>query len=175
MIFYCKYINIVFHTVALKQVDSIEYNQMEAIKTNILGTQNVISACIENNVDQLICISTDKYVSPVNLYGGTTKLYLEKLIIYAFEYSGYKLKSCVLRYSNVIGSRGTFIPIFLNQKDKGEFIVTNTKMTKFTLTINQVTTFILNCVTISKGGDIFVPKLPKYTLLQVCELINKKI
>ena len=167
----CKEIDIVFHTAALKQVDSIEYNPMEAIKTNVLGTQNVVMACIENNVDQLIGISTDKCVAPANLYGAT-KLCLEKLIISAYEYSGFKLKTCVLRYGNVIGSRGSVVPIFLNQKDQGEFTVTNSEMTRFTLTIQEACTFILNCVTLSKGGEIFVPKLPKYTLLQLCKIIN---
>lgn len=167
----CKDIDIVFHTAALKQVDSIEYNPMEAIKTNILGTQNVIMACIENNVDQLIGISTDKCVSPANLYGAT-KLCLEKLIISAYEYSAYKLKTCVLRYGNVVGSRGSVVPLFLNQKDKGEFTVTDSRMTRFTLTIQEACNFIVNCVTLSKGGEIFVPKLPKYTLPQLCKIIN---
>ena len=167
----CKDIEIVFHTAALKQVDAIEYNPMEAIKTNVLGTQNVISACIENDVEQLIGISTDKCVSPSNLYGAT-KLCLEKLIISACEYSAFKLKTCVLRYGNVVGSRGSVVPIFLNQKDKEEFTVTDTRMTRFTLTIEEACNFILNCVTISKGGEIFVPKLPKYTLPQLCNVIN---
>lgn len=167
----CKHIDIVFHTAALKQVDSIEYNPMEAIKTNVLGTQNVVMACIENNVDQLIGISTDKCVAPANLYGAT-KLCLEKLIISAYEYSAFKLKTCVLRYGNVVGSRGSVVPIFLNQKDKGEFTVTDNRMTRFTLTIEEACNFILNCVSISKGGEIFVPKLPKYTLPQLCKVIN---
>jgi UDP-N-acetylglucosamine 4,6-dehydratase len=166
-----KKIDIVFHTAALKQVEAIEYNPMEAIKTNILGTQNVIMACIENNVEQLIGISTDKCVAPVNLYGAT-KLCLEKLIISAYEYSAFKLKTCVLRYGNVVGSRGSVIPIFLNQKNKGEFTVTDNRMTRFTLTIQEACNFILNCVSISKGGEIFVPKLPKYTLPQLCKVIN---
>ena len=167
----CKDIDIVFHTAALKQVDSIEYNPMEAIKTNVLGTQNVVMACIENNVDQLIGISTDKCVAPANLYGAT-KLCLEKLIISAYEYSAFKLKTCVLRYGNVVGSRGSVVPIFFNQKDKGEFTVTDDRMTRFTLTIEEACNFILNCVSISKGGEIFVPKLPKYTLPQLCKIIN---
>lgn len=167
----CKNIDIVFHTAALKQVDAIEYNPMEAIKTNILGTQNVIMGCIENNVNQLIGISTDKCVAPVNLYGAT-KLCLEKLIISAYEYSGEKLKTCVLRYGNVVGSRGSVVPIFLNQKEKGEFTVTDKRMTRFTLTIEEACNFILNCVTLSKGGEIFVPKLPKYSLTQLCKVIN---
>ena len=167
----CKDIDIVFHTAALKQVDAIEYNPMEAVKTNILGTQNVVMACIENNVEQLIGISTDKCVAPANLYGAT-KLCLEKLIISAYEYSAYKLKTCVLRYGNVVGSRGSVVPIFLNQKNNGEFTVTDERMTRFTLTIQEACNFILNCVTISKGGEIFVPKLPKYTLPQLCKVIN---
>lgn len=167
----CKDIDIVFHTAALKQVDAIEYNPMEAIKTNIIGTQNVIMACIDNNVDQLIGISTDKCVAPANLYGAT-KLCLEKLIISAYEYSAYKLKTCVLRYGNVVGSRGSVVPIFLDQKDKGEFTVTDRRMTRFTLTIQEACNFIVNCVTVSKGGEIFVPKLKKYTLPQLCNVIN---
>jgi len=167
----CKDINIVFHTAALKQVDAIEYNPMEAIKTNIIGTQNVIMACIDNNVNQLIGISTDKCVAPANLYGAT-KLCLEKLIISAYEYSAYKLKTCVLRYGNVVGSRGSVVPIFLDQKDKGEFTVTDRRMTRFTLTIQEACNFIVNCVTVSKGGEIFVPKLKKYTLPQLCNVIN---
>lgn len=167
----CKNIDIVFHTAALKQVDAIEYNPMEAIKTNVLGTQNVVMACIENNVKQLIGISTDKCVAPANLYGAT-KLCLEKLIISAYEYSAYKLKTCVLRYGNVVGSRGSVVPIFLNQKNNGKFTVTDERMTRFTLTIQEACNFILNCVTLSKGGEIFVPKLPKYTLPQLCQVIN---
>lgn len=167
----CKNIDIVFHAAALKQVDAIEYNPMEAIKTNVLGTQSVIMACIENNVKQLIGISTDKCVAPANLYGAT-KLCLEKLIISAYEYSAFKLKTCVLRYGNVVGSRGSVVPIFLNQKDKGEFTVTDKRMSRFTLTIEEARNFILNCVSISKGGEIFVPKLPKYTLPQLCKIIN---
>lgn len=169
----CKNINIVFHAAALKQVDAIEYNPMEAIKTNILGTQNVVMACIKNNVDQLIGISTDKCVAPVNLYGAT-KLCLEKLIISGREYSGNKLNTCVLRYGNVVGSRGSVVPLFKKQNEKGSFTVTDKRMTRFTLTIQEAANFILNCVSIAKGGEIFVPKLPKYTLPQLCKVINPK-
>ena len=165
-------INIVFHAAALKQVDSIEYNPMEAIKTNITGTQNVIMACIENNIDKLVGISTDKCVSPANLYGAT-KLCLEKLIIHAHEYSAFNLKTCVVRYGNVIGSRGSVVPIFLDQQNSGKFTVTNKKMTRFTLTIDQALNFVINSTIISKGGEIFVPKLHKYNLLQLCSIIKK--
>ena len=167
----CTDINIVFHAAALKQVDSIEYNPMEAIKTNVLGTQNVVMACINKNVEQLIGVSTDKCVAPVNLYGAT-KLCLEKLIISGRKYSANKLNSCVLRYGIVIGSRGSVVPIFKNQINEGRFTVTDKRMTRFTLTIQEAANFILNCTTIAKGGEIFIPKLPKYTLPQLCNILN---
>ena len=162
-------IDIVIHAAALKQVDSIEYNPYEAIKTNIIGTQNVIDACIYKNVKQLIGISTDKCVEPCNLYGAT-KLCLEKLILSANFLSQNKTKACVLRYGNVVSSRGSVIPIFLNQKGK-EFTVTHPDMTRFTLTQNQAMFFILNCISISNGGEIFVPKLQKYSIKQLCKVI----
>ena len=167
----CTDIDIVFHAAALKQVDAIEYNPMEAIKTNVLGTQNVVMACINKNVRQLVGVSTDKCVAPVNLYGAT-KLCLEKLIISGRKYSANKLNTCVLRYGNVIGSRGSVVPIFKNQKNEGKFTVTDKRMTRFTLTIQEACTFILNCSSIATGGEIFVPKLPKYTLPQLCKIIN---
>ena len=107
----------------------------------------------------------------MNLYGAT-KLCLEKLVITAYEYSAFRLKTCVLRYGNVIGSRGSVVPIFKKQNEKGKFTVTDKRMTRFTLTIEEASNFILNCVSISKGGEIFVPKLPKYTLPQLCKVIN---
>lgn len=168
----CKGIDIVFHAAALKQVDSIEYNPMEGVNTNVIGTNNVVIACIDNNVEQLIGISTDKCVAPVNLYGAT-KLCLEKLILSGQIYSGNKLRTCVLRYGNVIGSRGSVVPLFKSMKNSGLFTVTDKRMTRFTLTIEEASTFILNCVTMSNGGEIFVPKLPKYTLPQLCRVINE--
>tara|TARA_Y100001970_G_C14184691_1_gene831883 strand:- start:361 stop:1392 length:1032 start_codon:yes stop_codon:yes gene_type:complete len=166
-----KGIDIVFHTAALKQVDTIEYNPMEAIKTNIMGTQNVIDACINNNVSQLIGVSTDKCVSPVNLYGAT-KLVLEKLIIAGYQLSSFKLKTCVLRYGNVMGSRGSVIHLFKKQSSQGFFTVTDEKMTRFNITLDEACKFIINCVCISGGGEIFVPKLEKYSLKQLCTIIN---
>jgi len=169
--FAMKGVDIVFHAAALKQVDSIEFNPMEAIKTNILGTESIIEACIHNNVKQLVGISTDKSVCPVNLYGAT-KICLEKLIIAGYEYSNTNLKTCVLRYGNVIGSRGSVVPIFKKQSQDGIFTVTDKRMTRFTLTINEACNFILNCSIISNGGEIFVPKLPTYTINQLCNVIN---
>jgi UDP-N-acetylglucosamine 4,6-dehydratase len=167
-----KNVDVIFHAAAMKQVDTIEYNPLEAIKTNIYGTENVIKASIENNVKQVIAISTDKSVSPVNLYGAT-KLCLEKMIIHANLISGQN--GCifsVLRYGNVINSRGSVVPLFLKQKEQKCFTITNPDMTRFTLTINQAIFFVLNCASIMIGGEIFVPKLLSYNIMQLAKCID---
>jgi UDP-N-acetylglucosamine 4,6-dehydratase len=164
-------VDIVFHAAALKQVDTIEYNPFEAVKTNIYGTQNLIDSAIINNVKFFISVSTDKAVSPVNLYGAT-KLCLEKLTIAGNNYSGGNTKFSVLRYGNVLGSRGSVVPVFLEQSKNNVFTVTEPNMTRFTLTINQAINFVLNCASIMKGGEIFIPKLPSYNILQLCKIIN---
>ncbi len=168
-----KDVDLLFHAAAMKQVDTIEYNPLEAIKTNIYGTENVIKACIKNNVKKVIGISTDKCVSPVNLYGAT-KLCLEKIIIYANVLSGKNgTKFSVLRYGNVINSRGSVVPLFLKQKKNGIFTVTDERMTRFTLTINQAINFVLNSAAIMVGGEIFIPKLPSYNIVQLTKCIDK--
>ena len=158
----------------MKQVDTVEYNPIEAIKTNIYGTENVIKVSIKNNIKKVIGVSTDKCVSPVNLYGAT-KLCLEKLIIHAnlMVGKGNTIFS-VLRYGNVINSRGSVVPLFLKQKEKGFFTVTDEKMTRFTLTIYQAIIFVLNCASIMIGGEIFVPKLKSYNILQLAKCIDEK-
>jgi UDP-N-acetylglucosamine 4,6-dehydratase len=166
-------IDIVFHAAAMKQIDTIEYNPCEAIKTNIIGTENIISACLYNKVEMLIGISTDKACSPNNVYG-STKFILEKLITNTYMNSGKKLKTCVLRYGNVVGSRGSVIPVFKNQINNSHFTVTDKDMTRFTIDINQALNFILNCTVLAKGGETFIPKLPKYEILQLCNLIDPK-
>jgi UDP-N-acetylglucosamine 4,6-dehydratase len=167
-----KDVDVLFHAAAMKQVDTIEYNPFEAIKTNINGTENVIKACIANKVKRVIGVSTDKCVNPVNLYGAT-KLCLEKLIIYGNMMSGSDGPIfSVLRYGNVFGSRGSVVPLFLKQKDSGEFTITDEKMTRFTLTLRQAITFVLNSASIMKGGEIFVPKLPSYNILQLANCIE---
>jgi len=167
-----KDVDIIFHAAAMKQVDTVEYNPLEAIKTNIYGTENIIKASIINKVKKVIAISTDKCVSPVNLYGAT-KLCLEKLIIHANLLSGKDgTIFSVLRYGNVMNSRGSVIPLFLNQKDKGFFTITDKKMTRFTLTIEQAINFVLNCASIMIGGEIFIPKLSSYNILQLAQCIN---
>ena len=173
-----KNVDIIFHAAAMKQIDTVEYNPLEAIKTNINGTENVIKASIANNIKKVIGISTDKCVNPINLYGAT-KLCLEKLIIHANVMSGEggPLFS-VLRYGNVFNSRGSVIPLFLKQKQQNDkFTITDDKMTRFTLTIEQAINFILNSASIMVGGEIFVPKLNSYNILQIANCIdsNKQI
>ena len=168
-----KDVDIIFHAAAMKQVDTIEYNPLEAIKTNIYGTENVIKAAIYNNVKKVIGVSTDKCVSPINLYGAT-KLCLEKLIIHANLMSGKDgTIFSVLRYGNVINSRGSVVPLFLKQKENNYFTITDANMTRFTLTIDQAINFVLNSASIMIGGEVFVPKLPSYNIIQLAKCINK--
>jgi len=169
-----KDIDILFHAAAMKQVDTIEYNPLEAIKTNIYGTENVIKAAIKNKIKKVIGISTDKCVTPINLYGAT-KLCLEKLIIHANVMSGKNgTIFSVLRYGNVINSRGSVVPLFLKQKENKCFTITDDKMTRFTLTIDQAITFVLNCASIMIGGEIFIPKLPSYNIVQLAKCIDSE-
>jgi len=169
-----KDVDLIFHAAAMKQVDTVEYNPLEAIKTNIYGTENVIKAAIYNNVKKVIAVSTDKCVSPINLYGAT-KLCLEKLIIHANVMSGANGPIfSVLRYGNVFNSRGSVVPLFLKQKDTGVFTITDSNMTRFTLTIDQAITFVLNSASIMIGGEIFVPVLPSYNIVQLANCINSE-
>jgi UDP-N-acetylglucosamine 4,6-dehydratase len=166
-------VDVLFHAAAMKQVDTVEYNPLEAIKTNIYGTENVIKACIKNKVKKVIGVSTDKCVTPINLYGAT-KLCLEKLIIHANLMSGKNgTIFSVLRYGNVINSRGSVVPLFLKQKENKCFTITNKDMTRFTLTIEQAIIFVLNCASVMIGGEIFVPKIPSYNILQLARCIDK--
>tara|TARA_B100001175_G_scaffold310641_1_gene313924 strand:- start:476 stop:1492 length:1017 start_codon:yes stop_codon:yes gene_type:complete len=167
-----KDVDVLFHAAAMKQVDTVEYNPFEAIKTNIYGTENVIKVSIANKVKKVIGVSTDKCVSPTNLYGAT-KLCLEKLIIHGNIMSGEQdTIFSVLRYGNVINSRGSVVPLFLKQKENNLFTITDPKMTRFTLTINQAINFVLNSASVMIGGEIFIPKLPSYDILQLTRVIN---
>lgn len=167
-----KGVDIIFHAAALKQVPALEYNPFEAIKTNILGTQNVIEASIVCGVKKVICVSTDKCVNPVNLYGAT-KLCFEKLVIAGNAMSGGTTQFSVLRYGNVFGSRGSVIPLFLEQVKKNTLTITDERMTRFTMTLDSAINFVLNSASEMIGGEIFVPKLYSYTILQVAKLIAK--
>jgi len=164
-------VDIVVHAAALKQVPACEYNPIEAIRTNVDGAINIIDTAIDNNVDKVMAISTDKAVHPVNLYGAT-KMTAEKLFIQGNSYSGYtKTKFSCVRYGNVIGSRGSVIPLFLEQRKKGEITITHEKMTRFWITLEQGVKFVVDCINRMNGGEIFVPKIPSMKLIDLANAI----
>ena len=168
-------VNIVFHAAALKHVPKVEYNPFEAIKTNVQGSQNVIDACIENNIERAVCISTDKAVSPLNTYGAT-KLLMEKLFITAKRYSNPKkhpTKFFAVRYGNVFGSSGSVIPKFIEQINNNKKItITDPKMTRFSITMNQALDFILKATQKGRGTEIFIPELKAYSLQQIKDVLS---
>jgi len=167
-------VDIVIHAAALKHVSMSEYNPFEAVKTNILGAQNIIEACMKNNVKKVIALSTDKASSPINLYGAT-KLTSDKLFIAANYYRGSKnIKFSVARYGNVAGSRGSVIPFFLNHKSKGFLPITDKRMTRFTITLDQSVEFVFFCLKKMWGGEVFVPKIPSYKILDLAKAISPK-
>ena len=169
-------VDIVVHSAALKQVPATEYNPFETVLTNIIGSQNLIEICIRKKIDKVILISTDKAVSPINLYG-STKLTAEKLFIAANIFEGSKkTKFSVIRYGNVMGSRGSVIPIFLNQNKNLQepFTVTDKNMTRFNITLNEAADFVNMCILKMKGSEIFVPKLYSYRILDLVKSINPK-
>jgi UDP-N-acetylglucosamine 4,6-dehydratase/5-epimerase len=164
-------VDIVIHAAALKQVPACEYNPMEAIKTNILGSSNVIEAALDANVKKVLALSTDKAVNPVNLYGAT-KLAAEKLIIQSNAYAGGRTTcfSCT-RYGNVIGSRGSVVPIFLQQRQNGKLTITDERMTRFWLTLEQGVYFVIRCIEQMRGGEVFVPKIPSTRTIDVAKAV----
>ena len=165
-------IDYVIHAAALKQVPAAEYNPLEFIKTNILGTENVIQAAIYNNVKKIISLSTDKAVAPANLYGAT-KLCADKIIIAANNIIGSKnISFSIVRYGNVMGSRGSVIPFFLKMAKKGLIPITDKKMTRFNITLNESVEMVKNCLLISRGGEIFIPKIPSYKITDLAEAIG---
>jgi UDP-N-acetylglucosamine 4,6-dehydratase/5-epimerase len=168
-------IDYVFHAAALKHVPKIEYNPFESIKTNVIGSQNIINACLKSNVKKVIGISTDKAVSPLNTYGAT-KLLMEKLFVSANNYLDsrkYNTKFITLRYGNVLGSSGSVIPKFIEQlRLKNKVTITDPLMTRFSITMNEATSFILKAAELGKGSEIFVPKLRAYTIMDVKESLT---
>ncbi len=164
-------VTVVVHAAALKQVPACEYNPMEAINTNILGTANVVEAALETGVHKVLALSTDKAVSPANLYGAT-KLAAEKLTVQSNAYSGDRPSrfSCV-RYGNVVGSRGSVVPVFLRQRANGKLNITDERMTRFWLSLEQGVRFVLHCIEIMQGGEVFVPKLPSTTITDLAKAI----
>jgi UDP-N-acetylglucosamine 4,6-dehydratase len=169
-------VDYVVHAAALKQVDAAEYNPFEVIKTNIIGSENLIRCALENNVDRVIALSTDKASSPINLYGAS-KLCSDKLFISGNNYTGNaKLKLSVVRYGNVMGSRGSIVPFLLSNKKNSIIPITNLDMTRFTITLEQSANFVIKCFSIMEGGELFVPKIPSYKLIDLIKAIlpNKK-
>ena len=164
-------VDIVVHAAALKQVPACEYNPMEAIKTNIMGTANVVEAALDAGVKKVLMVSTDKAVSPANLYGAT-KLAAEKLTIQSNAYAGGSATrfSCV-RYGNVVGSRGSIVPLFLNQRSSGKVTITDDRMTRFWLSLDQGVRFVIACIEQMEGGEVFVPKIPSTKVIDLARAI----
>ena len=170
-------VDIVIHAAALKQVPSAEYNPIEYIKTNILGAQNIIETSLDKNIKKVIALSTDKAASPINLYGAT-KLCSDKLFVAANNIKGNrKIIFSVIRYGNVMGSRGSVIPFFLKIKEKDYFPITNNKMTRFNISLNEAVKLVSWSIKNLKGGEILVPKIPSYKITDVAKAIksNAKI
>ena len=164
-------VDVVVHAAALKQVPACEYNPFEAVQTNILGAKNVIDAAIDTGVKKVIAISTDKAVNPVNLYGAT-KLCAEKIFVQANSYSSESgCRFSCARYGNVIGSRGSVVPVFLEQRKTGTVTVTDKRMTRFWITLEQGVAFVVRCVEQMAGGEVFVPKIPSMRMIDLAEAL----
>lgn len=164
-------VDIVIHAAALKQVPAAEYNPFEAIKTNVIGGQNVIDAAMANGVKKVIALSTDKAAAPINLYGAT-KLCSDKLFVAANNFRGSKeIKLSVVRYGNVMGSRGSVIPYFMDRQKTGILPITDPRMTRFNITLQQGVDFVLQCMDKMWGGELFVPKIPSYRIMDVADAV----
>jgi UDP-N-acetylglucosamine 4,6-dehydratase len=167
-------VDIVVHAAALKQVPACEYNPMEAIKTNIMGTANVMEAALDADVKKVMAISTDKAVSPANLYGAT-KLAAEKLTIQSNAYAaGSATRYSCVRYGNVVGSRGSVVPLFLKQRSSGKVTITDDRMTRFWLSLEQGVRFVTNCIEQMEGGEVFIPKIPSTKVTDLARAVAPK-
>ncbi len=164
-------VDLVVHAAALKQVPACEYNPMEAVKTNILGSSNVVNAALDAGVKKVLALSTDKAVNPVNLYGAT-KLAAEKLMVQSNAYAGGMTTrfSCV-RYGNVVGSRGSVVPLFIKQRETGVVTLTDERMTRFWISLDQGVRFVIRCIEEMQGGEVFVPKIPSMTMVDLAKAI----
>ena len=165
-------VDIVIHAAALKQMPVAEYNPFEAVKTNVIGTENLIESCLDNNVETVLAIGTDKAVAPLNTYGAT-KLLMERLFVSANFYKGeHKTKFLCVRYGNVMGSRGSIIPVFVNQiKDKKKITITDPNMTRFNILMSEALNLIFRALKNGKGGEVFVPKLKAYRVGDIKDAI----
>jgi UDP-N-acetylglucosamine 4,6-dehydratase (inverting) len=167
-----KGIHYVIHAAAMKHVPIAEYNPMECVKTNILGAENVINACLETGVENVVALSTDKAAAPINLYGAT-KLASDKLFVAANNIKGWNpIKFSVVRYGNVMGSNGSVIPFFLNKKKEGVLPITDPEMTRFNISLEDGVDMVLHAMEHAWGGEIFVPKIPSYKITDVAEAIG---
>lgn len=167
-----KGIDSVIHAAAMKHVHIAEYNPMECVKTNILGAENIINACLESEVKHVVALSTDKAAAPVNLYGAT-KLASDKLFVAANNIRGWNpIKFSVVRYGNVMGSNGSVIPFFISKKKEGVLPITDDTMTRFNITLQQGVDMVLHALEHAWGGEIFVPKIPSYRITDVAEAIG---
>ena len=167
-----KGIDIVIHAAAMKHVPIAEYNPMECVKTNILGAENIINACLETEVKDVVALSTDKAAAPINLYGAT-KLASDKLFIAANNIRGWNpIKFSVVRYGNVLGSNGSVVPFFLNKRKEGVLPITNPEMTRFNITLKAGVEMVLHALETAWGGELFVPKIPSYKIMDIAEAIG---
>lgn len=164
-------VTVVVHAAALKQVPACEYNPFEAVQTNIMGGRNVIDAAIDQGVRRILALSTDKAVNPINLYGAT-KLCAEKMFVQANAYAGAQdTRFSCARYGNVVGSRGSVIPVFMEQRKRGKVTITDSRMTRFWITLEHGVRFVVGCIECMHGGEIFVPKIPSMRLADMAETI----
>lgn len=164
-------VDVVVHAAAMKQVPACEYNPFEAVQTNIVGAENVVSAAIANGVPRTLAISTDKAVNPVNLYGAT-KLCAEKIITQANAYAADSpARFSSARYGNVVGSRGSVVPLFKAQAEKGELTITDEAMTRFWITLDQAVAFVIACLERMEGGEVFVPMIPSMRIVDLADAI----
>jgi UDP-N-acetylglucosamine 4,6-dehydratase/5-epimerase len=164
-------VNVIVHAAALKQVPACEYNPFEAVATNIIGARNIIEAALDTGVERVLAMSTDKATAPVNLYGAT-KLVAEKLFVQGNSYSGTEGTrfSCV-RYGNVVGSRGSVVPVFREQRKSGRITITDPRMTRFWITLEQGVRFVISCIEQMHGGEVYIPKLPSMNMLDLAKVI----
>jgi UDP-N-acetylglucosamine 4,6-dehydratase/5-epimerase len=164
-------VDVVIHAAAMKQVDTAEYNPFECIATNVLGAENVINACIDSRVERVVALSTDKASSPINLYGAS-KLCSDKLFVAGNHYSGSsRTRFSVVRYGNVVGSRGSVVPLFKRLAESGRLPITDPRMTRFWITLPQAVEFVVKSFDRMSGGEIFVPRIPSTTILDLAEAI----
>ncbi|MGD8632150.1 MAG: UDP-N-acetylglucosamine 4,6-dehydratase (inverting) [Anaerolineales bacterium] len=164
-------VDIVVHAAALKQVPACEYNPIEAILTNIMGGRNVIEAALDTRVEKVMALSTDKAVNPINLYGAT-KLAAEKLFVQSNAYAGGRdVRFSCVRYGNVVGSRGSVVPVFIKQRENGRLTITDERMTRFWLSLEQGVDFTIRCIEQMQGGEVFVPKIPSTHITDLAKAI----